>query len=350
MRSSRSHAAVLAASLALWSLPAVASAQTGLSGTECLPLRVDGCTADGVGTICASAPPSTCVGFVTGAHLCVPDDFAVFCCTGGDGGCPLNEGTALSCVPSIGPLGQGLCLDRSDDYCNGGGVPTHSDFSMCQTVGGVAVAWADGDCDGDGVANGVDDYPCPLPQATWGADGCLPLSTTCMAGTTCTTNGDAPGFCEVDPSSGQTICVPDGPLVYCGGDAFACPDGTVSVFDAARSQAFCVPGICAEPSLSCIQAGGEFVPFEDGDCDGDGIANGAEAETDVCVPEGTTVPDGGNSVGDGGTGSADGGPGDINPRFGGGGGCACNTDPRSTPTPWALCLALALGFALRRRA
>lgn len=351
-RSGRTRAAALVTSFALFYLPTFASAQSGLIGTECLrAVAVDGCSLTTVGMACAGVtPPSTCVAFVSGATACIPDDFAVFCCADDTSGCPLNEaGSPFTCVSGIGPLGQNLCLDLGRTYCNDGGPPTHADFSACQVVGGEIVAWADGDCDGDGIPNGSDDAPCPRPQATWVGDGCLSLLSDCVPGTSCFTNADGMGFCEGDPTTGQTMCVPDGPLVYCGGDLFLCPEGMVSIFDDERGQAFCAPAVCPEPSLSCIQSDGEFVLLEDGDCDGDGIPNGAEAEADICVPEGEPIPDGGSSGVDGGTTPADAGPGDINPRFGGGGGCACNTDPRSTPTPWVLALMLALGFAVRRR-
>ncbi|MCB9592484.1 MAG: hypothetical protein H6719_07110 [Sandaracinaceae bacterium] len=119
----------------------------------------------------------------------------------------------------------------------------------------------------------------------------------------------------------------------------------------------------AESLAPCVPASGN--DWRDGDCDGDGLANGVDpAPCRATEPSDAGVP--GNDAGTRDAGASDAGADDagepldaaapsdagpsrsLAPRFGGGGGCVCGFAPPRSGEAWVL--ALALAWLARRRA
>ena len=320
-------------------------------------------------------------------RYCLPDG-AIPCCLDRQLSCPTGADTAYTCRAASGltytdggtPVDANLCVELNpsgatglpDAYCAG---ETTEDLVACHTAPDSAptdpkVGWEGGDCDGDGTANAADPDACTPPPNRGVATetGCQAVTLGCTPDTTCflTFNGDQTGDCEV--VGGGTLCVPTGgdtSELYCadGPGGFDClPDSERKV--SLGGARYCVPDVCAAAGVDltlCISGDdGDPVPWDDGDCDGDGESNRHErdsAERDPCVDESMVPADGGAAPGpDGGPApadagsiapSADGGA-PIDPNFEGGGGCACRAAPGRRGGGIALAL-LGLALALRRR-
>lgn len=371
---------------------------------------------DGTGTPCAD--DTSC--FANGLGRCISDpaapDFGfctepcqdLFLCSGADD-CPAFDGLTNGCHPVPGlPNGAvGVCTyaDASDrpvvTVCGG----SSTTFFQCFAGG----SWADGNCDGDALPNGVDSTPCvsggtaitPFPSPF-----CLPLricegtSDVCAPALRCTEGTS--GCDAVAAQIGATTTwecstfVADQPTVFChpacGATARCANDGDCIGRGTCR-QAEATLSLC-EPDL--FRCGGGCVSTDpldwataDGDCDGDGAANLCDPNpceggdepcmfgacflpgTDAGVPTddagvtddaGIPESDAGTPSNDAGTsgmdGSASGGDASSIPVtpglvFGGGGGCRCAAAGASGSTSAArlasVGLALGLLIGARRR-
>lgn len=325
-------------------------------GFHCAPIADRLCVA--AGTSCGTMERCRMFG---DARLCTPDD-ALFCCSD-TGDCPAasegEEPTTCNAVSGLSGAG-GVCLpDR--DYC---GASALEDVVRCHTSprGVLVRQWDEGDCDGDGLSNkievdaGTDPCEAPGPVARVVDGGrCEPLAMACVRGTACAVN-DGPGTCEETGDGAGTFCAPDDEPLYCCG-SFVCPDDSDACVPA-ESASVCVSSHCVgrvRDLLACVTSpGGALVPFDEGDCDGDGVTNADESEagTDPCGDEPPEEDAGASAEDAGGTGMReDGGvlePG-LDVRFEGGGGCACRAEPsRGAADAWLL-LAAGLALALLRR-
>ena len=344
------------------SFPAVAAAQGIVNGEgRCVPVAT--------GHDCAR-PGSTCAGaehvchafsFTDGA--CAPED-ALFCAMDMSGPCPTGTSpVAWNDIFVCVPPGAHLCGDAASFAC----------FTAMPTPSGPShfpVAWHLGDCDGDGVPNGLEtgEGLCvfrPTLGFTTGDDcntpaGCTDRDT-CLADTVCTLVGEA----------AHRYCLPEEDFVFCcgGNQSIGCPAGNACQMAPSIDDdfGFCEHfGYCTElefsERLSCLEAADEFpVEPDEGDCDDDGIRNVDDG--DPCVPGVVVVPDGGaqRDAGEAGTdggeirsdaGAAspmDGGRVELQPGFSGGGGCRCRAAPPEgrSGALWGVGLA-ALWIARRR--
>ncbi len=345
--------------------------ETGSGTYECVnSTGTDGCAAGGV----ACGIGSTCRSLGSGVFRCFPND-TVFCCN--DGAlCPAG-GTCT--LPR--DFDQSICLP-GHDYCAGStDAPTLSRIEACHTsatTSAFPVSWAAGDCDGDGIPNqlevdnGTDFCLASGPIEIYTDAGCAALSTGCSpVGSACTDDVGGAGTCQRLLNLSATFCRPSEPALACCnvGDICAAGSECVSVSDGDHvcAQQLCPDASGIEP-LDCITApDGSIVPAAQGDCDGDGIANGDEQglRTNPCVadapdagtqPEedaGTEEPDAGSSAPDGGVKTMDAGapmhdPG-VTPRFEGGGGCVCRTAPSAPGHGLAWLGLAALAILIRRR-
>ncbi|MCA9609318.1 MAG: hypothetical protein KC619_27140, partial [Myxococcales bacterium] len=286
-------------------------------GASCAPGAR--CAIDGGGS-------GTCLN-VGSLSLCLPDD-AVLCCTE-DRDCPADPAAGVGvCVPvssvavcAVGP-----------DYCAGGARPTTMQIANChRDGGGPLVVWDRGDCDMDGIRNGDEveagSDPCrgPLPYAVWSGTTCHELPIGCDPRGTCTTPlGDA-GECRLTDDGGGTTCFPMTSELYCGDGVWVCPSGQIEVDDTTLRHTFCTPPYC-DPRVTpsdCVRDPVSRQPVrpEDGDCDGDGIPNGAERDDSrICVVDVTEL-DGGTTPVDAGVPGLDAGDtlpdaGDVPPDAG----------------------------------
>lgn len=352
------------------SFPAVAAAQGIVNGEgRCAPVAT--------GNDCAR-PGSTCAGVDDVCHafsptdgVCAPED-ALFCATAMSGPCPTGTSPiAWNDIFVCVPPGAHLCADASSFAC----------FTSMPTPSGPSffpVAWRLGDCDGDGVPNGLETAEglCvlrPLLGVTTGDDcntppGCVASDPdVCPADTVCTL---------VDRAA-HRYCLPEDDFIFCCGGARGvdCPNGgpcqtAPSVSD---DYGFCDPfDYCSDffysDRLSCLEADDAFpVEPDEGDCDDDGIRNVDDDEP--CVPGVVVVPDGGaprdagtaRDAGEAGTDGGeirsdagpaspmDGGRVELQPGFSGGGGCRCRAAPPEggSGALWGVGLA-ALWIARRR--
>lgn len=127
------------------------------------------CTSDGdcsTGAICRD--------FGGAGTYCATTGQDLFCCSSG-ATCPSVRGAATTCVPVATASGTiELCLSPVIMFCgaNASAAPTWPEIETCYRDASSRTAyvyeWARGDCDGDGVANGVDAMPC-VPDVDAGA-------------------------------------------------------------------------------------------------------------------------------------------------------------------------------------
>lgn len=294
------------------------------------------------------------VGTATATPICVPSCGTIYACDPEmppSGQCPALPGRTASCTgldpaadlgADVPPLG--LCTysvatrPAAIDYCTEATAQILGPmFRACHTMPRVAgdpahftSDYFQGDCDGDGCANGRDAMPCTAGSS------CLPTSAesptcapapplACRPGATGIECGDARpcqldgapcalGRCEASWSDGGPRCRPEcSTLFLCStmaastvasGDEPACPRlGTeigMCVLDPTMSMLVDDPrydGICVYPSwrsdgtcdvstvhTTCaIDADGlPTANFYTGDCDSDGIPNGCDSL--VCDP------------------------------------------------------------------
>lgn len=383
---SRFRWAVLAMGLVVSGWEGTARAEPGIfTGSTCTALPSAGGSSCSPGDTCrADGAEGTCFRFGT-LSLCIPNA-ALICCAV-DADCPTTDGITFgACL--VGAMGGGLCTRPGANYCTAGPV-TRAQFDACHHIGagGPLVSWAEGDCDGDRVPNGVEvdleTDPClaPARQAVWnGAAGhCAELPIGCDPDVGCTTPLGTTGTCVETSDGGATVCSVREAALYCGDGAWVCPGGQIEVEDTVARHTFCSPPFCgADTTLttaSCVRdpdSGEPTVP-DQGDCDHDGIRNGMDetvCEADVPVADGGVVTsdagvvvpsDGGDVNVDAGAPGEDAGPepadaggggvatdagANVAPTFGGGGGCACRAAPGERSVPSLLAL-LGLGLSLR---
>ncbi len=277
-----------------------------------------------------------------------------FCCSETTP-CPHVDGVGQgTCTAVSGVLGAtGVCLGAEEDYC--AEPPSVQGVLACRTTpeGTATSVWSQGDCDDDGLSNSVEmgldpastDYCVPATGlATFSADQCqsLPVGCDVRAGTGCPTGSS----CVVTSDNTGTRCEPQAEdVLFCvpasNTTEVSCPSGSEPVRLTDSTASVCVSSRCADRTdvnpLACVQnADGALVPFSQGDCDGDGAANGAETEagTNPC-----------------GSGIADGGAPPVDAEFVGGGGCACRSAPASSPSGslFFLMIAASLIVLTRRR-
>ncbi len=354
----------LLAALGIALAPAAASAQILSVDAEgalfCAPVADTACTSDagcGTGHRCAALP--------SGERACVPAG-AIFCCF--DGGCPSTTADMPTTCRAASDLSgsSGVCVSPGDDYCEASDIEALARCHLAPSTTRL-VPWAQGDCDDDGLANGdeveagTDPCAAPAPVAQFEGGICRPLDASCAPGTTCLANG-GPGVCTPTGDGAGTFCAPPGEALYCCG-ANVCPnagDGCVLLEE--TDVSVCVDTLCAERIAdldACVRSGDSIVPFSDGDCDEDGVANGRElaAGTDPCADDGAgdagaPPEDAGSATSDaGGTGTDAGTREDpsLDLRFEGGGGCVCRASAgSSSPAPLMLLFA-ALALAISRR-
>jgi hypothetical protein len=206
-------------------------------------------------------------------------------------------------------------------------------------------SWALGDCDTDGILNGVDGAPCdgtlrgtiasvPSPFCLPGricegtSNVCAPFlrcssSDTCV-GTASVIGATGPWECSVLPGITSTFCHPScDATAHCNGTTDC---GSGSCLPVSGSLSMCSPSAVTTCASSCIADPLDWSTAQ-GDCDGDGAQNGCDpspcragdspcAYNHVCVvdagvrtldasvPDAASAPDAGN-VPDAGTGPDD---------------------------------------------
>ncbi|MEZ4339750.1 MAG: hypothetical protein R3B82_24280 [Sandaracinaceae bacterium] len=368
---------------AMWLVAASAHAAPGVyEDGICIPLST--ATDCSAGDTCTDgAITGTCVA-IGSTGYCLPTD-TLLCCMG-DIDCP-STSAAMFGTCLTGGMGGGLCITPGALYCNAMGTrPTRAQFDACHHFAGgsVYLPWAEGDCDGDQIPNGLEvrfeTDPClaPARQAIWvaAADDCRPLPIGCDPSAECATPAGDAGDCVPTDDGGATVCAPRDTELYCGDGEWVCPAGQIEVVDPAEGHTFCTPPYCGPDvtltTAACVHDPRTDRPTlpEDGDCDGDDIPN--RRDDMVCVADvdggvapgdagmvvvddgGVVVTEDGGASGedasvdptDGGGMTADGGA-NVAPTFGGGGGCACRASRAPRTAPGALVL-LGLGlFSLR---
>ena len=348
---SRWSGAAVAVAAALLSIPAGVVAQ----GTVFRPGGDGRCEAPSDVTFCTTAggacgPTSTCRSSPSGGLACVPDDG--FVCCRSDADCYRGaDGIFTICISVPGIMSEGggtetgLCLEDRPwcDVDGDGSLSVEEVITNLTSEGGRAASWDRGDADRDGLANGreVDlvTNPCAVPakRGFWDGSGCVAIPTGCdPLGEACTLPGGT-GTCQLTEDAHGTECAHDlYSVAWCGGPTFECVAAQIE--DAndgpGTSRSWCVPLDCVEAPIDladCVLHEGTPGAFGDGDCDDDGVDNGADES--LC---------GGDAPIDGGVGDADGGANpidaggdfdgggeradaglDVQPTFGGGGGCRC---------------------------
>lgn len=352
-------------------------------GPECRPLppctEVSTCP---TGTECRQVSRES-------GNVCVPHD-PVFCCASNVDCLELSSTgtTDGQCAPITG-IGLGVCVPAQNPYC---GLPiSPRRLTACHTFGASPehVSYPEGDCDRDGIRNrdeienGSD--PClPETVGVWVPDG---GSVSCIAGSARELRcDDAPGdSCRLaegiagectqnEHTGGQALCSVPPHVFCCGGwTNVQCPTGDECTLPSDVDDGF---GICTPRDRFCTEAPTEaeirkchtfddrFTSFEEGDCDGDGIANGVEADGRHCIAEepdaGVPANDAGSHAGDAGAqdagsemrdaGRMDAGSMQNGPGFSGGGGCACRSaQGRTGGGGWLAIVAFVLVSWVRRR-
>ncbi|NOY93526.1 MAG: hypothetical protein GXP55_20270 [Deltaproteobacteria bacterium] len=195
----------------------------------CDPAMITSCS--GVRGNCRSLPGhswSYCT------NLRAPESEA-FCCTG-DSDCPTVSGSSGNCATVTGLVdaSPGVCLDTTKDWCVGDlGEIDIIGLAQClrPPVGvivrpGTAPSWKKGDCDRDGVANGLDGCPCRMGRGDGPTPGCPSL--TADAGVS-----DA-GIPSTDASVVLDAAPADATVVDDGGVIIDPTDGGPPVDDAGR--------------------------------------------------------------------------------------------------------------------
>lgn len=334
----------------------------------CEGLTLDACPMDAPDMACGDGGAGTCTfTFELGDVYCLPNG-AVLCCEDTDE-CPY-DGTSTTPECTEVSAGSGsflrLCL-APGRYC--ASAPNLGDVASCHTDAmGNRVRWPSGDCDGDGQPNADDPDPCVRPDGRghWSGGECKPVPTACRLDESCEVGGVS-GTCMETADGAGVRCVPeraDG-LLYCALEGSVCPAGTEPVSIEGRTS-LCLPSTCPDDGLHCVDGSetgaAEYVPFAQGDCDGDGTPNAADATpcSDSAEPAdgGATAADAGPApdVDGGPPGSFDAGAEPTDPStplsFNGGGGCVCRaaqSEGRGALPPFALALGLALALAWRRR-
>jgi hypothetical protein len=258
-----------------------------------------------------------------GTELRCKPDRSVFCCGAGEVPvCPL--GSTCHTDPALAEFG--LCLPDDNDYCED--APTALRVEKCHTSpeGAFPVPYLEGDCDADLVSNRAEmdsstDHCVAPPDVVgvWIDEGaeisCATPVNTCPS----TDNPCGEGLtCRRTERTGEgaPLCIAGADVFCCGGEGGAFCPALTCVTASDRPQA---PGVCTSPEQLCgtteaslrachtSPAGTIPVPIEEGDCDGDGIANAVERErgTDPCA-----ATERGMDAG-------------VQPSFAGGGGARC---------------------------
>ena len=352
-----------------WAVAGSVSAQTGaVVDNACVrldPAAMSLCTA--IGGACRVLDRDGRCRQVGESLYCLPEPGLICCSEPND--CPRGAAGSISRCASLLDGALRICLDPFRTYCSDD--PSAATVRACHDREGNLVPWADGDCDGDGVPNGLevarDTDPClaPIPRGVFVPDAgdCASLTGRCVLDQRCELPSGREGLCARTADGASLVCAPVEPEreLFCGGPEFVCPDELREVHYEPAIHAFCSPNYC--PHIdgplppACIRESGsrELTAPARGDCDEDGIENGEdETPCGAVVPgedggagadAGAVDPDGGVTPGlDGGEQPPpDGDP----PGFGGRGGRAC----RAAPARGGGCLlpAAPLALALSRR-
>lgn len=354
--------ALVLSTVLLLGLPSGAAAQSLVTNVDavptCRPVELDRLCAFGVE--CTAGAP-VCYSFPSGNGFCASTE-ELFCSTDGGAACPTGQ-------HAVSAIGLSVCIPTTAELCGGADrdAACFTKAGAPSGVGAFPVAWDHGDCDGDGLANGEElasgvCVPPPNIGVSTG-DGCetaIACVDACVGGECVEVEGTAHRYCV--PAEGFVHC--------CGGFlGIGCPrsescqssGSTSDDYGFCRSFDYCTH-LEFTARLSCLGGTTGFpVEPDEGDCDQDGVPNGAEAPPrDPCVAEtnlDAAVPpiDGGAMPIDGGVspildaglsredaGSTmfdaqvpatdaaplpDGGVPPIAPQFAGGGGCRCRATP-----------------------
>jgi len=263
-----------------------------------------------------------------GSGICSTDCNSIFGCTG-TSDCPTFDPLVASCQTLSGGGGSGICTyhDASDrpfvTLCS---FTTAAQARVC-FVGG---SWDQGDCDQDGVLNGVDANPCsasvrgtvaavPSPFCL-GGHVCEGTSSTCAPFLRCSNGTDCanvelrigtlnPWECTALPGAmAVTFCHPScNATVHCAGTLDCSVLGACRAVDSALSM--CVPSALSSCAASCAGNPLDWATGQ-GDCDGDGAQNGCDPRPCVAgdppclsnhmcsVDAGVLIPDASVSTGD----------------------------------------------------
>lgn len=381
----RLAAASLVVTAGLTAAPARADITPCIAGPGTCPPSIS-CNDDAE---CFGQGLGRCVGNSSGGGgTCSPDCNAAFSCNSVSD-CPAFGALTANCRPTIAPGVPGIC-----EYRDAGGRRL---ASLCVDTGTAVTAtiiarcfsggsWDAGDCDGDGVLNGVDANPCdgtatgtiePLPSPFCLAghicegttDVCAPL-LRCSSTDDCLASADrigatGPWECSAVPMSSVTFCHPScDATAHCGDSADCAGLGTCRGVTSTLSMCLATP-------LSTCASGCSTNPLDwatgQGDCDGDGAQNGCDPnpcragdspclynhvcsiDAGVVIPDASVATDGGVVTNDAGNvvdvdgGSTQDDAGSTEPfdaggsamdasgpiattpglGFGGGGGCRC---------------------------
>ncbi len=328
-----------------------------------------------------------CVPFAPGPHggvVCADGGSAAYGCTG------------LATCPSTFDRPATACLARNDFAGSVIGaclyVPTCRtdpngcfDFTTADDPGTwLESAYTSGDCDDDGVLNGVDPADCGAQLVVWTDEAPFadPGSRAgCAAGLMCLASECTRlGICGVPGAIGLS-CDPDSPTVvdYCTAAMGVAAECVYAGTSSDAAEALCIPSEPADDScilrgIGCFAVGDGIDPADSyhlGDCDGDMLINGVD--DDVCnaavdagvieMPDaavrfmeaGTPVDEVGLANPDAASDSPDaGGSGDIDAdvvedgRFAGSG-CSCRVERARAPSGAGLLALLVLGLVARAR-
>lgn len=232
-----------------------------------------------------------------GGGTCSPDCSATFTCTG-DADCPSFDPLVANCQPTSTTAVPGVCLyhDPSDrpyvTLCTSTGTPaTLAQIRACF----AGTSWALGDCDGDGVTNGVDANPCdgtvtstiptaPSPFCLPGrvcegtSNRCAPF-LRCNSTDSCVAAAGRVGAlgaweCGPVPGTSASFCHPScDATVHCSGTMDCSFLGSCRLVDATLSM--CLPTRMSSCASGCSSNPLDWASGQ-GDCDGDGAQNGCD--------------------------------------------------------------------------
>lgn len=298
----------------------------------------------------ATCAPGSCleVGSLGGA-ACDATDAAAYACndTLDCPSHPLSPPSACVLFADVGGTPLGAC--HYGDVCL-------ADLEACFDLSGadperwLPSAYERGDCDGDGLPNAEDAMDCGLELATWGDVPGRNLATSCADPSRCILGTCSPlGFC-VPPDAIGVACEPGAPRAMADctavlGVPARCVEAGTSPEDAVgvciRSGA--IDAMCARRARACFAPGAEPVEcYFRGDCDGDGLPNGADDLVCSAAPGDASIAADASDAG-----NPDGGSG---PGPSGAGGCACRATRRGEHGVLALVALVLAALAARTRA
>jgi MYXO-CTERM domain-containing protein len=322
-----------------------------------VPARAEVQPCDGIGSSGPMCPTPTacthdaqCAGLGLGrcvAGACADDCGSLFTCSGRDD-CPAFTGVTATCqMAAISGPGSGVCVYADPD--------AHSVTTLCTTASTTASLaqvracfsggsdWRQGDCDGDGVRNGVDADPCRFDVTSMITREASPF---CLPGRICegTTSVCAPilrcgamsdcvaAVASFATQSWECLGIAGSSIHVCQPSCFATAQCTLGSTLDCGPFGTCVStgslhGFCQAAAISGCAASCSVDPLDwaspSGDCDGDGAQNGCDvhvcattagdtacvANESVCAPldAGIVPVDGGAIIPDASVATPDGG-------------------------------------------